>query len=234
MRTALRLRMHVLMVMGLALAGIRAHAGVLVYGFPPVFSVPSGSTFTTEVRMVSWDNTVGAFSLLLQYDPSAVRFSQVSIPTASPFSSNLFYTASSVGTGATRIVAFQTVDSASQTGEEHSIQVAWQAIGRTGRSFEIEASVEQLVDAQWLPVEVSAWPSEARIQAYPADSLEGAYSGLILSSNAPALADSGFITIGLGKMGAFSAKVTLGGVSYLFRGHLSDDGYWSGLVPRPG
>jgi len=62
--------------------------------------------------------------------------------------------------------------------------------------------------------------------------LPGSYNGLIMDTNAPAQTSSGVMTLVLGKTGAFSANLTVGGVKSTFKGLFDSSGNSTNTVTR--
>jgi uncharacterized repeat protein (TIGR03803 family) len=62
--------------------------------------------------------------------------------------------------------------------------------------------------------------------------LQGTYDGLVIQTNAPSQASSGFISLVLNKTGSFAANLTVGGVRSSFKGQFDMSGNATTNVPR--
>ena len=67
-----------------------------------------------------------------------------------------------------------------------------------------------------------------RISAYPA----GTYRGLVIQTNSPSAASSGFLSLDLTLSGSFMANLTMGGVRSVFRGQFDVPGDATNSIPR--
>src|SRR5260221_8562339 len=65
-----------------------------------VLLVPNAS-FVTKLQVTGSNNSLGAFSVLIHYDPAAVQLVRVASVPGSDFAANLFVDTSSFGTGQT-------------------------------------------------------------------------------------------------------------------------------------
>jgi hypothetical protein len=124
---------------------------------PPSSQPTPGSTFTTDLRISSWNGTVAALDLTVDYDPAVIKIIDFSTPSGSEFYSNCFTDPLSFTTGQTKIACFQTTN-----WESHDVPVSfgtltWKVVGAVGSVTDIVIKPIMVVDARWSPVEVLAY-----------------------------------------------------------------------------
>ena len=82
---------------------------------------------------------------------------------------------------------------------------------------------------------VSAQSMEAWAQTFVSSgSLRSTYNGLVIQTNAPSHASSGAITVALGNMGSFAAKLNMGGAKAAFKGQFDASGNATNVVTSKG
>jgi hypothetical protein len=123
-------------------------ADVIYTSLPANITLTNSVSFVTQIQIASTNNSLGAFSILIQHDPNAVKLLGVSVSPNSGFANNLFVDLSSLNTGKTRAVGFQTATTNSQSATT-VLSMTWQTVGATVISTTITNVVETSVDALW-------------------------------------------------------------------------------------
>ena len=121
----------------------------------PQTAPQSGDVFETELQFSSWDLTIGAYKIAVDYDPAVLRILNVSPPSQSEFFNNTFADEDSFDSGTTHICAFQTESQSQQDTPVVFVTIQWEAIGAAGSSSEIELEPKTLVDPMWRPFDVT-------------------------------------------------------------------------------
>jgi hypothetical protein len=120
---------------------------------------PSGGIFETQVKFTTWDASMGAYLLTVNYDPALLQIIQVSTPSQSVFNGNSFADTNSFSSGITNITAFQTTYASEQSTPEIFTTIKWKALGATGKSATIGLEAKTMVDFSWQPIEVNNYSS---------------------------------------------------------------------------
>lgn len=167
MRSRIRPGILIPGLVGLLILSGLARSDVVFSNLPADSKVAPGSSFSTELRVASWSNVVGAFSVRLTYDPSVVQVQGISVPPDSLFAGNTFVDESSFASGNTRIVAFQTTDVTPDPAYMTFATVRWTVVGQPGSSSVLGVTLETLVDAQWNSVGSRSWPASATVSTAP-------------------------------------------------------------------
>jgi len=124
------------------------HADVTYTSLPANVTLTNTVSFMTQIQIASTNNSLGAFSIVIQHDPTALQLLGVSVPPNSGFANNLYVDLSSLNTGQTRVVGFQTATTNSQPATT-LLYLTWQTVGTTVQSTTITNFVETSVDSQW-------------------------------------------------------------------------------------
>lgn len=109
----------------------------------------SGAFFETELQFSSWDYTIGAFEIVVNYDPTVIRIINVTAPALSGFADNTFANETSYESGSTSIASFQIDSTEQQDTPVAFVIIQWEAIGVAGSSSSIEIEAIKLVDPFW-------------------------------------------------------------------------------------
>ena len=125
-------------------------ADVIYTSSPADVTLIPGGSFVTQLQITSTNNTLGAFSTLIQYDTNVLQLSSVAAPSGSGFESNLFVNLATMRSGQARVVGFQTSTANSQA-RQSVLSLTWQTVGSTIKSTTITNRVESSIDASWQP-----------------------------------------------------------------------------------
>jgi hypothetical protein len=158
--TAFRLTTRLLMVAFLMMVLVdRAEASAHMWiSMDPPSSIPiPGSTFTTNLRISSWNGTLAALDLTVSYDPAVIKISGFSTPSDSEFYPNCFADSASFASGQTRIACFQVANWETQTTPATFGTLTWEVVGTLGSTTDVTIAPKTVVDANWNPVEVLAY-----------------------------------------------------------------------------
>lgn len=132
---------------------------------PPSSAATTGSTFTTDLSISSWNGAVGALDLTINYDSSVLHIVDFSTPSDSPFYTNLTVDSVSYTSGETRIAGFQTRDSEAWEIPITLGVLTWEVVGTPGTTTNITIELASVVDVDWNPVEVLAYGQQISIPA---------------------------------------------------------------------
>ena len=134
-----------------------AHAGAtwLLVDSPRASS--QTGIFETDLKYTTWDAAIGAHSIAVHFDPSAIEIIQVIVPNDSEFFGNTFVDQNSFKSGTTNISAFQISNSSDITSPSTFATIQWKAISTLGSSQNISLQAKAIVDSSWRPVDVSIW-----------------------------------------------------------------------------
>jgi hypothetical protein len=152
---------------GQALA--RAYVWVVVSS--PSSSPFPGSTFTTDLRVSSWNGTAAALDLTVHYDPAVLKIVDFSTPSDSEFYPNCFADSASYTSGQTRITCFQVTNWEVQDPSVSFGTLTWEVVGAACLVTDVVIEPASLVDARWRPVEVMSYGQ--RIAVGPPGDLDG-------------------------------------------------------------
>jgi len=146
------------------LSGASATAGTDIYFHDPtnVFISPGVSFFTT-LRVSATDKTVGAFSVVLNYETNALQIQQVLGVSGSVFGTNVFADASSFQSGATRIVGFQTSGAGPSSQGQPVCYIVWGTVGNSDRQVQITSTVEKHISPTWQTEQIWSLPASVMI-----------------------------------------------------------------------
>ena len=147
---------------------------------PPSSATTTGSTFTTNLTISTWNGAVGALDLTIHYDPSVLHIVDFSTPSDSPFYTNLVVDSDSFTSGETRIAGFQTRDSESWETPITLGVLTWEVAGKPGSTTDITIELASVVDVDWNPVEVLAYGQQISIPAESSLAKRSAIIGLTL------------------------------------------------------
>ena len=125
-----------------------------------------GSTFTTRLDISYWNSSVGAFSILIKYDPGVIQIQDISIPDDSILKENGFIDSSSFASGSTRIVHFQISELPLNSSTSPLANVHWKVVGAIASSSDIGIEVQDTIDFNWNRLDVQLWPSMVDIDNY--------------------------------------------------------------------
>lgn len=140
----------VIMLTGQSLASTR-----IWIAMGPLSSHPfPGSTFTTDLRISSWNGTVGALDLIIRYDPTVLHIVDVLTPPDSPFYPDCFADQNSYTSGETRIACFQVTDWEAWETPMSFGTLTWEVVGAANSVTDIIVESIRVVDARWSRVEV--------------------------------------------------------------------------------
>jgi len=123
---------------------------------PPPSRLVPGSTFTTDLRMSSWNGAVAALDLTVRYDPDVLKILDFSTPSESEFYPNCFADSASYASGQTRIACFQVTTWEAQDTLVSFGTIVWEVVGTANSANDVTIEPIAVVDAGWNPVEVSA------------------------------------------------------------------------------
>jgi len=127
-----------------------------------VMSLPSsppfpGSTFTTDLKISSWNGAAAALDLTVHYDPAVLKIVDFSTPSVSEFYPDCFADSASYTSGQTRIACFQVTNWEAQDPPVSFGTLTWQVVGAACSATDVVIEPISLVDARWRPVEVIAY-----------------------------------------------------------------------------
>jgi hypothetical protein len=142
-----------------------ASAHVWVTMDPPSSLPAPGSTFTTDLRISSWNGTVAALDLTVGYDPAVIKIIDFSTPSDSEFYPNCFTDSVSFTSGQARIACFQATNWEAQDTPVSLGTLTWKVVGAAGSATDIVVEPIMVVDARWSPVEVLAYGQHIAITA---------------------------------------------------------------------
>src|SRR5947208_16087350 len=109
MRSCSRFSANALAATGLVLLAVLTGRADIVYSSVSTnAALQAGVSFLTEMRVITASNSLGAFALVVKYDPSAIRIQAVTSPADCSFAGNTFAGASSFASGQTRLIGFST------------------------------------------------------------------------------------------------------------------------------
>ena len=123
-------------------------ADIIYTSFPANVTMTPGVSFATQMQISSTNNSLGAFSVLVEYDTNVFKLVGVSPQSGSEFSSNIFTDLTSPNSGVTRVVGFQTARTNSQP-ETTVLNLTWQTVGTTILNSGITNVIETSVDSSW-------------------------------------------------------------------------------------
>jgi len=129
----------------------------------PSSQANTGSTFTTDLNISSWNGAVGALDLTIRYNPSVLHILDFSTPSDSPFYSNSVIDSDSYTSGETHIAGFQTRDSEAWETPITLGVLTWKVVGEPGSTTDITIEVRSIVDVDWKPVEVLAYGQQISV-----------------------------------------------------------------------
>jgi hypothetical protein len=109
-----------------------------------------GVSFATQTQVSSTNNSLGAFSILIEYDTNVLQLVGVSPRSGAGFANNIFVDFASLSSGTARIVGFQTSTKNSQPSST-VLNLTWQTVGTTIISSGITNIVEASIDSAWQP-----------------------------------------------------------------------------------
>jgi outer membrane protein assembly factor BamB len=123
-----------------------------------IFSEPQPSSesgiYETKLQYTTWETAIGAYSLAVHYNPSALEIVRVTIPDNSEFFGKTSVDESSFRSGSTSIAAYQISNYSDRTSPETFATIFWKPIGSFGGSTNIQIEARSVVDALWRPVDV--------------------------------------------------------------------------------
>lgn len=153
---------HFLSAFGVGLmtwfATLPADADVAFVPKPSAIWTGPGLTFRTDIELFSWDNVVGALSIVVSYSPGVICIREIKSAPDSPFAGGVFVDDSSFTSGSTRIAALQTSDV--EDGIKHFTlaTIIWDVVGDAGESSDIAVKEEKVIDVSWKNTEVWSYP----------------------------------------------------------------------------
>lgn len=109
----------------------------------------NGTVFETELQFSSWEYTIGAYKILVNYDPAVIRILSVTAPAFSGFAGNTFADETSYESGSTAIASFQTDSAGQQDSSVAFAVIQWEAVGVAGSCSTIKIEAIKLVDPYW-------------------------------------------------------------------------------------
>jgi hypothetical protein len=152
-RLAMALLSAVCMVL-IPAAESRASTYVWIVMSEPSSQPVSGSTFTTELKVSSWNGAPGALDLVLHYDPAVVSMVDFSTPPDSEFYPNCYAYPRPQRPDQTGIACFQVTDWEYQESPMVFGILTWQVVGAAGSATEVTIEPTTVVASDWSQVEV--------------------------------------------------------------------------------
>ena len=136
-----------------------AHAGVVLFASPESNIAYRGAKYRVPVECVAWGNSVGAFDLVLQYDPTSLRVGSVSSPDEA-FAASVYADKASFGSGKTRVVGFGAEETGSYplSSPRRILEVELDVLPGAKDSAVLSLTLRSVVDELWRPVETVAYP----------------------------------------------------------------------------
>jgi len=131
---------------------------------PPNPSVIPNAIFKTNLVVSSWNGNMGAFDLLIRYDPSVVRIVDFSTSVDSEFHMNCSVDSASFNSGKTRIACFQVMNRVVQDRSKVVGVLTWKVIGVLGSETDISIEPSLVVDANWRSVEVLTYGQHLTVE----------------------------------------------------------------------
>ncbi|MBA4368067.1 MAG: hypothetical protein C0403_10580 [Desulfobacterium sp.] len=136
----------------------RAQAGSVWIVIENPQPIPStDGTFETELKFSSWDADMGAYSIILHYDPTVLQIIQVSVPSQSVFNGKTFADEGSFLSGSTQITAFQVQNRSDQSALETFATIQWKVLGESGTSSNIAVEIKSMIDVSSKSVEAMSF-----------------------------------------------------------------------------
>ena len=126
------------------------YADVTYASVPANITMTPGVSFATQIQVSSTNNSLGAFSILIEYDTNVFQLVGVSPQSGAGFSNNIFVDLASLRSGTTRVVGFQTTTKNSQPSST-VLNLTWQTVGTTIINSGITNIVETSLDSSWHP-----------------------------------------------------------------------------------
>lgn len=158
MKTNVSLVFRVIALAGIAaLAPHRAMAGGV--WLPMTAPEPAGvGLFETRLQYSSWDAAIGAYKIIVRYNPAVLEIADITLPANSEFQGNVFFDTASFKSGTTQITAFQTANAQSQDTVATFVTIVWKSKqGTPNVSSDISVEATTVVDSQFRKVEVMAY-----------------------------------------------------------------------------
>ena len=159
---------------------------------PTTQPVPMGTgMFQTTINYTAWHATVGAYSITLKYDPTALQILGITLPTSSNFQGNAFIDTASFNSGATTITGFQTATIIPTTSPTTFATVLWKSLQATQNvTTAIQIVPQTVVEAKFNPVDVlangtnytAAYPLQVNIPGTRFGTVVGLPSGIACGS----------------------------------------------------
>ena len=146
----------------LMLAVLTGRADIVYSSVSTNAALQAGVSFLTEMRVVTASNSLGAFAVVVKYDPSAIQIQAVATPADSSFAGNTFADAASFASGQTRVVGFRTTNAVASPAGKTAFSILWRAVGVSAQVVTITNIVEASIDSTWQANEV--WSVAASIQ----------------------------------------------------------------------
>ena len=136
---------------------ILLHGGAAISSYPANLVVKYNSTYSIDIRFYTWSNSVGAYSLRLQYDPSKTTMAGISVPTNSIYRGNTFVNTNTFSSGDVRVVGFQTKDYSEHPEGLTAFTANFTAGSFAGIEDQLTIQLEKVIDGTWKAIDVSAF-----------------------------------------------------------------------------
>jgi hypothetical protein len=166
---AIRLFILLSLVLLITLASTgRALASTLVWIVigPPLSQPYPGSTFSTDIKISSWNGAAGAIDLMIRYDPGVITPVNFTTPSNAYFSSNCSAYSNLNNPGQTRITCFQVTQQESQESPIILGTITWMVKGQKGSSTDIKIDPATVVASDWSSVEALVYGQKITISTY--------------------------------------------------------------------
>jgi hypothetical protein len=137
-----------------------AIGGAAISAYPPALVVKYGSTYSIDIKFYTWSNSVGAFQLRLQYDPTKTTLIAITVPTNSLYQSNVFWNTRTFYSGDVRVTGFQTSDYSQHPEGVTAFTATFTAGSFAGVEDQLQIQLEKVIDGTWKAIEVSAYGAD--------------------------------------------------------------------------
>ena len=135
-------------------------AGAAISAYPPSIVVKYGGTYSVDVKFYTWSNSVGAFQLRLQFDPTETTLTAITVPTNSLYQGNVFWNSNAFSSGDVRVAGFQTSDYSQHPEGVTAFTATFTAANFAGIEDQLNVQLEKVIDGTWKAIDVSGYGTD--------------------------------------------------------------------------
>ena len=124
-----------------------------------------GTTFTTDIKLASWNGNPGATDFTISFDPKVLNLKSVSIPESSVLSPNIFVDSLSKP-GEIHFACFKIADSVSWNKVKTIGTITWNCPFVQDRITDISIKVRDHIESSWNSVDVETFGQHVEFFAF--------------------------------------------------------------------